>query len=243
MIEKKIIQEIIDEHNIDKFLRSQLEGVPVDKILVEKNPAKGDQITIETSLPGLVIGREGSKIKELTLSLKEKFNMTNPQIKISEIKNPAINSKLVAKMISRDLTRFGSQKFKLTAFKYMTQALRNGAQGIEIRISGKLPSSRAKSWRFSKGYLKKTGYISDFVMEEAVDSANLKTGTLGIKVKILTDDIVLPDTITLIEDVEKIEKAKQDKKELQEKDREEFEQKMKERKMKFRKQKMEEAKK
>ena len=204
MIEKKIISSIKFNHSIENFLRQNLKDVPIENVKFDKTPL-GEKITIVTSTPGLVIGKEGAKIEELTNKVKEHFKFEKPQIKIEEVKNPFCSAKIVAKMISNDLTRFGSQRFKLTAFKYITKALENGARGIEIKISGKLPSSRAKSWRFTKGYLKKTGYASDFLMEKAIEHANLSSGTIGVKVMILSSDIVLPDKIDYLkEEVEEI---------------------------------------
>ena len=86
-----------------------------------------------------------------------------------------LSAAIVAKMIANDLSNFGSQKFKLTGFKALTGIMNAGAMGCEIKISGKLPSSRAKSWRFHKGYLKKTGYVSDFLVDKAQEMVTLKT--------------------------------------------------------------------
>jgi len=74
-----------------------------------------------------------------------------------------------------------------------------GAMGVEIRITGKLPSSRAKSWRFTKGYIKKTGYVSDFLVDHAIESVTLKTGVVGIQVSIMLPDTPLPDKIIYID--------------------------------------------
>jgi small subunit ribosomal protein S3 len=197
MIERKIIADIVKEHLVENFLRKQLPDVPMKSISLEKSP-QGEKIIIETSAPGLVIGKGGENIKNLTINIKDTFNFKNPQIKIDEVEKPHLSAKIVAKLIANDLKRFGSQKFKLTAFKNLTNVMNSGAMGCEIRISGKLPSSRAKSWRFQKGYLKKTGFISDEIIDKAVESANLKTGTIGIKVMIMGADVVLPDKISYI---------------------------------------------
>ena len=95
----------------------------------------------------------------------------------------------------------------------MTEVMRSGALGIEIVISGKVPSSRAKSWRFYSGYLKKCGDIARGVKQSNVQ-AQLKTGIIGVKVKIMPPDIKLPDDIELIDEKEtKIEEIDDSKKE------------------------------
>ncbi|NQZ84595.1 MAG: 30S ribosomal protein S3 [Nanoarchaeales archaeon] len=194
MIERKIIQAKLIEYKITEFVKSQSADLAVKAVTFEKNPI-GERITIYTSTPGLVIGREGSNIKKLTIALKKEFKFENPQIKIGEVKEAYLSAPIVAKMIANDLARFGSQKFKLSGFKSLTRIMDAGAMGCEIKISGKLPSSRAKSWRFHKGYLKKTGYVSDFLVDKGVESVTLKTGVVGIKVQIMLPGTPLPDKI------------------------------------------------
>ena len=194
MIERKIIDDRITEYAVDRYMRSELSDVPIQNITYEKTPL-GERITVYTSAPGLVIGREGANIKKVTELLKQEFNFENPQIKIGEVKNPNLSAAIVAKTIANNLMRFGSQKFKLTGFKAMTAVMDAGAMGVEIRITGKIPAARAKSWRFSKGYLKKTGYVSDFVIDKATDHVTLKTGVVGVRVQIMQPETPLPDKI------------------------------------------------
>lgn len=203
MIERKIIDDRMTEYSVDRFVRSQLFDVPIEKTGYEKTPL-GERITIYTSAPGLVIGREGANIKKITEELRQEFGFENPQVKIGEVKNQNLSASIVAKTIANNLARFGSQKFKLTGFKAMSAVMGAGAMGVEIRITGKLPAARAKSWRFNKGYLKKTGYVSDFVVDKAVDHITLKTGVVGIKVQIMLPDTPLPDKITYAQDYKSV---------------------------------------
>lgn len=214
MIERKILKAKFLEYSISEFLKKELNDVPVQKIIMEKTPI-GEKITIYTSAPGLVIGRQGSNIKKLTIALKDKFKFENPQIKIGEVENINLSAALVAKNIANSLEKFGSQKFKLSGFKALSGIMNAGAMGVEIKISGKLPSSRSKSWRFAKGYLKKTGYVSDFLIDKAIEHVTLKTGVVGIQVQIMLNDTPLPDKIDYIEEVntsEVIESIIDDKK-------------------------------
>jgi small subunit ribosomal protein S3 len=210
MIEKKIIQAKLIEYKITEFIKSQNKDLPVKAVSFERNPV-GERITIYTSTPGLVIGREGSNIKKLTIALKKKFKFENPQIKIGEVKEAYLSAPIVAKMIANDLARFGSQKFKLSGFKSLTRIMDCGAMGCEIKISGKLPSSRSKSWRFHKGYLKKTGYVSDFLVDKGMESITLKTGVVGIKVQIMLPGTPLPDRIVFKTEVAPVVTAEEEK--------------------------------
>lgn len=198
MIEREIIRDKFKEFAVHEFIKQTLGDVPIKEISLEKNPM-GERITIYTSTPGLVIGREGSNIKRLTILLRDRFNFENPQIKIGEVKSISLSASIVARRIANDLANFGSQKFKLTGFRAMQGIMDAGAMGVEIKISGKLPSSRAKSWRFTKGYLKKTGYVSDFLIDHAIDKVTLKTGVVGIQVSIMLPDTPLPDKVKYLD--------------------------------------------
>jgi small subunit ribosomal protein S3 len=200
MIERSIVGDSFQEFKISEFLRKTLNDVPIKNVTFEKNP-NGERVTIYTSTPGLVIGRQGANIKKLTKNLQKAFNLKNPQIKIGEVENPFLSAPIVAKRIVNDLSNYGSQKFKLSGFRALSSVMMAGAMGVEIKISGKLPSSRAKSWRFHKGYLKKTGYVSDFLVDHAIDSVTLKTGVVGIKVSIMQPNTPLPDKIEYLENV------------------------------------------
>jgi len=213
MIEKKIISEKLVQYKVADFIQKNSPDVAIKSVSFEKNPT-GERITINTSTPGLVIGRQGSNIKKLTDQLRSEFKFENPQIKIGEVKEAYLSAPIVAKMIANDLTKFGSQKFKLSGFKSLTRIMDSGAMGCEIKISGKLPSSRAKSWRFHKGYLKKTGYVSDFLVDKGQESVTLKTGVVGIKVQIMLPNTPLPDKIIFNTEEVKAPTAEEEKIEI-----------------------------
>ncbi|MBD3361951.1 30S ribosomal protein S3, partial [Candidatus Woesearchaeota archaeon] len=125
----------------------------------------------------------------------------NPQIEISEVENPNLDAQIVAERIASTLERFGLQKFKGIGHKTLNDVMNSGAMGIEIVISGKIPSSRAKSWRFYRGYLKKSGDIALSDVRTAHATALIKTGSVGIKVSIMPGDIKLPDNIKISKEI------------------------------------------
>jgi len=140
------------------------------------------------------------KIADLTETLKKQFNMENPHIEIMEVKNPDLNAQCAAEEIALSLERFGSMSFKIISYKMLERIKNAGALGGEIRLSGKLPSERAKSWRFAFGYLKKTGEQVRLV-ERAMTVANTVPGSIGVKV-----EIVPPDALALINEKITIDK-------------------------------------
>ena len=85
---------------------------------------------------------------------------------------PEFDAQIMADEIALGLERFGPLKFKVIAYKTLQRIMNAGALGVEIRFSGKLPSSRAKSWRFAQGYLKKTGDSAKVVDRAQGNSTN-----------------------------------------------------------------------
>ncbi len=206
MIEKKFVTEKIKEFEVEEFISKTLKNVGHSHTKLQRTPL-GEKIIIHASHPGLVVGRKGENIKSLTTTLKKKFKLENPQIEIAEVDNPFLDARIVAEKIASSLERFGTQRFKGIGHKMMADVIGAGALGIEIVVSGKIPSSRARSWRFYQGYLKKCGDISISEVKEAKVSAHLKTGTIGIKVRIMPPDVKLPDNINLLTEEELNESA------------------------------------
>jgi len=210
MIERKFVAERLKERQIQQYIADTLKNVGHSHTKLMRTPL-GEKIIIFAARPGLVVGRKGENIKKLTLVLKKRFNLENPQIEIAEVENQMLDAQIVAERIAATLERFGLQKFKAVGHKTMQDVMNAGALGVELKISGKIPSARAKSWRFYSGYLKKCGNIALISVRRAKASANMKTGTVGIKVAIMPPDIKLPDDIEVIKELPaepKVEVAK-----------------------------------
>ena len=212
MIERDIIAKKIKEFEIQEFVSNNLSKVGLSYTKLQRTPL-GEKIIIYTSRPGLVVGRKGQSIKKLTKLLKDKFSLENPQIEINEVQDVNLDPKIVAERIANSLERFGSSNFKGIGYKTMTDVINAGALGVEILLSGKIPSARAKRWRFYKGYLKKCGETAITGIKKAYTIARLKTGIVGIQVRIMPPDIRLPDSIELIkEPIEEIKEENTEKK-------------------------------
>ncbi len=201
MIERKFVAQKFKEFQIQEYITQNLENVGHSHTRMVKTPL-GEKIIIYASRPGLIVGRKGQNIKQLTKTLKKRFGLENPQIEISEVENPSLDAQIVAEKIVDSLEKFGSEKFKAIGHKIMAEVMRAGGLGIEIVVSGKVPSARAKSWRFYSGYLKKCGDIAIMGVRKANVQAQLKTGIVGVKVKIMPPDIKLPDDIEIVEQKE-----------------------------------------
>ncbi|MBS3084901.1 30S ribosomal protein S3 [Candidatus Pacearchaeota archaeon] len=205
MEEKNIVKFKKEEFTMRESIKEEIGKGKVSKVKIEYAPI-GERIILSTNKPGLVIGRGGEKIDQLTEMVKKKFKLENPHIEIDEIKYPDLDAQIVADDLALGLEKFGPLKFKVLAYRALQRIIKAGALGSEIRLTGKLPSARAKSWRFAQGYLKKTG-DSAKVVDKAKAIAFTKPGIVGVKVSILPPDAVLKDRIKVDEKlIEKLKK-------------------------------------
>lgn len=205
MEEKTNVKLKKEEFALREAVKKMIGKGKVSNVKIEYTPV-GEKIIISTNKPGLVIGRGGEKLSEITDFLKKNFKLDNLHIEIEEIKEPEFDAQVVADDIALGLERFGPLKFKVISYRMLEKIMKAGALGCEIRLSGKLPGARAKSWRFAQGYLKKTG-DSAKVVDRAQARAETKPGTVGIKVSILSPRAILKDRINvnekLIEELKK----------------------------------------
>ncbi|RLE44997.1 30S ribosomal protein S3 [Candidatus Woesearchaeota archaeon] len=196
MIEKKLLSERSKDFQIEEFVMNSFRNVGVSSVKVQRTPL-GEKIVITALRPGLVVGREGQNIRRLTAELKKKFGLENPQVEIQTVDNPFLDPHIVAERIANTLERFGITRFKAVGHRAVQDVMNAGAIGVEITISGKVPSSRAKTWRFYAGYLKKCGDVAIEGVKKAYAIARLKPGVVGIQVRIMPPDVRLSDKIKI----------------------------------------------
>src|SRR3989338_7401210 len=194
MIERKIISQKLKEFQIQDYISSTLKNSGQSHTKLLHTPL-GEKIVVYTSRPGIIVGRKGQHIKKLTSAIKKRFELENPQLEIAEVENVNLNAKIVAERIAQSFERYGSQRFKGIVHRVMQDTITAKAMGIEVTISGKVPSARAKAWRFYLGYLKKCGDIALTGVDRGFATAKLKSGIIGIKVRIMPPTTKLPDDI------------------------------------------------
>ena len=214
MIEKIFIRERVKNNQIQEYIAQVIGRSKYSFVEVKKTPL-GEKIIIHTTRPGLVVGRSGANVISLTTKLKKRFKLENPQVEVSEIENPNANPRSVAERIVSHFDRYGTAGFKMIGHRELENIMNAGALGAEIVISGRgVPSSRSRTWRFQAGHLKKSGDISETYVKRAKTAANLRSGTVGIRVSILPSDVILPDRVRIKEEPKKeIEQAKTPEKE------------------------------
>ncbi len=197
-IKKHFINRGIQQTMIEEYLEAELENSGYAGIDLQKTPM-GTRITIKTSRPGIVIGRRGAKVKELTELVKEKFDINVPTIDVEPIEVPELNAQIQAERIAFAIQK--GQNHRRSTYSILRRIMRAGARGVEVRISGKVTSQRARSQVFRAGVISKCGTPSDVGLSRGVAHLTMKSGVLGIRVKIMPSDYKMPDEVIIREGV------------------------------------------
>lgn len=193
--ERKFIQENTKRSLIKKFLLKEIEGAGFGSMNIQRTPI-GTRVNILVERPGMVIGKAGGKIKQLTETIQTKFNVDNPQIEIQEAGASApLNAQIMAEKLAEALER--GWHFRRAGHSTVRRIMNAGAKGCQIIIAGKLTGARHRTEKFTEGHVKYCGEIAKTVMDEGFSTAKLKAGVLGVKVRIMKPDAKLPDEIKL----------------------------------------------
>ncbi len=188
-IHKFFINDGSNKTKIDEFLSQELQRAGYSKLELMKTPL-GTRVVIYAAKPGMVIGRRGANIRDLTSAL-EKFGIENPQISVAAVEIPEFDPKIMASQIAMALQK--GVHFRRAAYWAINRIMDAGALGVEVIISGKLTTERGRTEKFRIGYLPKVGDAVLKSLKNGVVSVQLKPGILGVKVTILPPDIEFPD--------------------------------------------------
>jgi len=212
--ERKFIRENTNRILIKEFLIKKVEGAGFGGMNIQRTPM-GTRINILVERPGMVIGKGGSKIKEITTAIKDNFNVENPQIEIQEAGSMAsLNAQIMAEKLAEALER--GWHFRRAGHSTVRRIMTSGAKGCQIIIAGKLTGARHRTKKFTQGHVKYCGEVAKEVMDRGFAVAKLKAGVLGVKVGIMKPDAKLPDEITI--KIPEKEKGKEETKEAKKTD-------------------------
>lgn len=166
---------------LNEYLSSSLSEAGYGGAEVQKTPI-GTKITLFVIRPGLVIGRKGSGIRDLTTKLEQQFNLENAQVSVTEVTKPELNPNIMANRIAQLIER--GTAFRRASLWTINTIMGAGAMGVEITISGKLRGERAHFEKHSAGTIPKSGKIAEEVVRSSTNSILTKMGLVGIKLKI-----------------------------------------------------------
>lgn len=196
MIEKDFVTEGLKRTRIDEYLENELERAGYGGMEIQVTPL-GTMVVVYAERPGMVIGRGGKTVRNITQQLKNNYDLENPQVEVKEVDVPELNPKIMAHKIAAMLQR--GMHFRRVAYTALRRIMGAGAQGVEVTISGKIRGSRSACAKFIDGYIKKCGEPATRFVREGFATVQLKPGVLGIYVRIMPPDTVLPDKVDIIQ--------------------------------------------
>jgi small subunit ribosomal protein S3 len=189
-VHKYFVKENARRVEIDEYLSQELKRAGYSRLEMTKTPL-GTRIVVYAAKPGLVIGRRGQSIRDLTQILEQRFGIENPQISVATIDAPELDPKVVASQIAMALQR--GIHFRRAAYWALQRTVEAGALGVEIAIRGKLTTDRARYEKYRSGYLPSVGEAISKIVRTAVVDTQLKQGLFGISVRLMPPNVSLPD--------------------------------------------------
>ncbi len=179
---------LVEDYNLRKYLKKTLYSAGVPRIEIERNANK-IRLHIHCAKPGIVIGRNGSEIEKLRAACQAKLGKP-VNINIVEVKNPDVNSTLVAESVADQLEKRVS--FRRAMKMAISRAMKSGAKGIKIMVSGRLGGAEiARSEQYHEGTIPLQTLRAD--IDYGFAEAATTYGRLGVKVWIYKGE-VLQDT-------------------------------------------------
>lgn len=197
--ERKFIAENIRRVLLKEYLMREVDRAGFGGVEVQRTPM-GTRVTLITERPGLVIGRRGSAIKNLTRAIEADFSFSNPQIEVQEVENPNLNPQIMAEKLAFALER--GWHFRRAGHSTVRRIMEAGAKGCQVVLSGKLTGQRHRTEKFKDGTIKFCGEPKIKFIKTGFAVAKLKRGVIGVKVEIMEPDAKLPDEIEIVSEVQ-----------------------------------------
>ncbi len=181
---KDYTDKLIEDDKIRKYLHARLAKASIAKVIIERT-LKLITITIHTARPGIIIGKGGKEVDKLKEELK-KLTKKEVQINIFEVKRPELDATLVANGIARQIE--GMISYRRAIKMAIASAMRLGAEGVKVQISGRLGGAEmARTEVYKEGRTPLHTLRAD--IDYALGEALTKVGLIGIKVWIFKGEI------------------------------------------------------
>jgi small subunit ribosomal protein S3 len=198
-IEREFVEKGMRRSQIDEFLADELERAGYGGMDLARTPM-GTEITLKAEKPGMVIGKGGKNIRQLTDDLEREFDLEDLQVDVQEVEEPDLNARIVADKLANALER--GWYFRDAGRTTLSRIMESGAMGAEIVFSGKVTGARSRVVKFKEGYVKHCGEPAESVVERGQGTAVMKLGTIGIQVSIIPPGSELPDKFEVEKDVD-----------------------------------------
>jgi len=202
---KNVIKDNYNMMLLRDFLRERIKDAGFSHVEISKTPT-GTRVALHVTRPGIVIGRKGVGIRELTEKLGTEFGLKNPQISVIEIPKPELSPNVMCNRMASHIER--GTAFRRATMWTMQQIMDSGAMGVQITISGKLRGDRSAFEKHAAGILPRAGHHADVIVDEDIAHVKTPMGLIGIRIRIAIKEKVIPE-FELKKDEPKEETTKQ----------------------------------
>jgi len=209
VIERIFVEEGIKKVRMNEYFRTELERAGYGGMDIKRTPM-GTQITVNVEKPGMIIGKDGRRIKKLTNDVIRKQELDNPQIDVQPIGVPELNAQLMANRLAKLIER--GWHFRRAGRSTLQRIMDRGALGCEIIMSGKLKGPRGRMEKMVNGYIKHCGSIAEEIVDKGYAIAKKKAGVIGVRVWIVHPDSKVPDAFRMNVVNREVEKEEEEKK-------------------------------
>ena len=178
---KNVIKDNYNMMLLNDYLREEISDAGFSRVEISKTPI-GTKIVLYVTRPGIVIGRKGVGIKQLTEKIQTDFGYKNPQISVEEIQKPELSPSVMCNRMAAHIER--GTAFRRATMWTMNQIMEAGAMGVQITISGKLRGDRSAFEKHTRGILPRAGNYAKNLVTEDIVHTKTSMGLIGIKIRI-----------------------------------------------------------
>ncbi len=182
---KEFSDTLCADLKVRDFLRGKLAQAGISRIQIDR-PARNARVTVYTARPGVIIGKSGKEVETLRDDVSKIVNVP-VHISIEEVRKPELDAKLVADSVAQQLER--RIMFRRAMKRAVTTALRSGALGIKISVSGRLGGAEiARTEWYREGRVPLQTFRAD--IDYALSEAYTTYGVIGVKVWIFKGEVI-----------------------------------------------------
>ncbi len=186
--DRNYADRLVKDLKLREYVRDKLKAAGISKVIIER-AAQNTKVTVHTARPGVIIGKKGADIEKLRKDLSDRAG-SDVALNIIVIRKPEIDAQLVAEGVAQQLERRVS--FRRAMKRAVQSALRLGAQGIRINVSGRLGGADiARTEWYREGRVPLHTLRAD--LDYGFSEASTTYGIIGVKVWIYKGDILEHD--------------------------------------------------
>lgn len=187
---KNVIKDNYNMMLLEDYLREKIKDAGFSGVDISKTPT-GTRVALHVTRPGIVIGRKGTGIRELTDILANRFGLKNPQLSVVEIDKPELSPSVMCNRLASHIER--GTAFRRATMWTLNQIMNNGAMGVQITVSGKLRGDRSSFEKHTVGILPRAGHHAEMIVDEDIAHVQTPMGLIGIRIRIARKEKFVPE--------------------------------------------------